>query len=65
MIMSSLIDYDLMIEYLRVIIKDNLYCEDGELRIRTKLKYDVFNLLEEVDKEFINKLKKELEYEEE
>ena len=57
-----LVQYDLLIQYLRDIVEENLYCEDGELRIKNKLKYDVVNLLDAVDKEYMKKLYKELEY---
>lgn len=55
-------EFDLVMWRLEGIVKDNLYCEDGMLRISTKLKYDVINLMEELDKKFMSKLKKELEY---
>lgn len=58
-------EFDLLLYRLHSIVRDNLYCEDQELRIRNKLKYDVVNLMEEMDVKFMNGLKCELEYEEE
>lgn len=46
-------------------MKDTLYCEDNELKIKCGAKYALYNLLYEVDKGFIEKLHKELEYNEE
>ena len=57
-----MIEHDLLINQLRVIIKDNLYVEDDELYIRCKCKYDLFNLMEGIDKKYMKKLLKELEY---
>ena len=62
--MTGMIDYDLLVEYLRIILKDNVYCEDGELKIRNKLKYDIYNLLSEVDERWVRELEKELEFNE-
>lgn len=62
--MTGMIDYDLLVEYLRIILKDSVYCEDGELKIRNKLKYDIYNLLSEVDKRWVRELEKELEFNE-
>lgn len=60
-----LVQYDLLVQYLRGIVEENLYCEDNELRIKSKLKYDIVNLLDEIDKEFMQRLYKKLEYKEE
>ena len=46
---------------LQIIIKENLYCEDGKIHIKNKLKYDVVNLVEELDKKFIKELYVKLE----
>ena len=54
----------MILEYLRVIVRDNVYCEDNKLRIKNKLKYDIVNLVSVVDKDWFNELKKELEYSE-
>ena len=56
-------EFDLLLHSLQHIVKENVYVEDGELYIKSKCKYDLWNLLEKVDKKFINRLKKELEYE--
>ena len=60
-----MLEFDLIMHSLQHIIKENLYCEDGELHIKNKLKYDIINLMTEIDKSFMLKLFKELEYEEE
>ena len=57
-------EFDLLLYSLENIVKENLYCEDNMLRIKSKLKYDIINLMEEVDKKFMKNLKKELEYNE-
>ena len=57
-------EYDLLVSYLETIIEDNIYCEDDKLYIKSKLKYDVFNLVNEIDSKFIKKLCKKLEYKE-
>ena len=59
-----MVEFDLLIYSLRNIVKENLYCEDNELRIKNKCKYDLINLMEEIDKGFMEELKKELEYDE-
>jgi len=59
------INYDLLLRKLQSAVRDSAVCEDGELYIKSKLKYDVLNILVEEDKEFINQLYKELEYRDE
>jgi hypothetical protein len=59
-----MVEFDLLLYRLRGIVRDNVYCEDGELRIRNKAKYDIVNLVEEIDKEWFKQLMKELEYDE-
>lgn len=56
-------EFDNLLKDLQTIIRDSTYCEDNEIHIRNKLKYDLFNLVEAYDYRFIEKLKKELEYE--
>ena len=60
-----MLQFDLLLHSLQHIVKDSLYCEDGELRIKNKLKYDVINLMNEIDKPFMTQLYQELEYKEE
>lgn len=55
-------EYDELIKELRVIIKKGSYCEDNKLRLRSTIKYELYNLMIEHDKPFIKKLHKELEY---
>lgn len=59
-----MIEYDLLIIKLRMIMEDNLYCEDNELYIKNKVKYELYELMKAIDKEFINQLEKGLEYNE-
>ncbi len=47
----------------RELIKQNTYCEDNKLYIKSTLKYDLYNLFKRYDKEFIKSLEEELEYE--
>ena len=58
-------EFDTLLYNLQTIIKSNTYCEDNEIHIKNKLKYDIFNMMINYDKAFINKLYKELEYSEE
>ena len=57
-------EFDVLLYKLELIVEENLYCEDNKLRIKSKLKYDVVNLLDEMDKSFMDKLYKQLEYNE-
>lgn len=57
-------EFDLLLYRLQLICKDNIYCEDNLLRVSTKLKYDIVNLMEEIDIKFMKKLYKEIEYNE-
>jgi uridine kinase len=59
-----MIEHDLLVNQLRVIIKDNLYVEDNELYIRCKMKYDLYSLMRGIDKKYMKELLKELEYNE-
>lgn len=59
-----MIEFDLVLYQLRNTMKENLYVEDNELKIKNKVKYDIYNILCEIDKGFIDKLHKELEYKE-
>ena len=57
-------EYDLLMNKLQKALKDNIVCEDNELYIKCKLKYDVYNIMCEEDSKFIKNLYEELEYEE-
>ena len=57
-----MLDFDLLIRELQDTIKDNLLCEDNELHIKSKLKYDVYNIMKKYDSAFMSGLEKELEY---
>ena len=57
-----MLEFDLLLYRIRNTIKENAYCEDNKLRLKNKVKYDIYNILCEVDKGFIEKLHKELEY---
>ena len=59
-----MVNYDVLLNRLQVALRDNIVCEDGEIHLKCKLKYDVFNILVEEDSEFIKKLYEELEYRE-
>lgn len=60
--MMILIEYDLLLKGLENILKENARCEDDKLYLSNKIKYMVYELVKEIDKDFINKLHKELEY---
>ena len=55
-------EYNDLMKDLRLIMRNGLYVEDGELYIKCAVKYDIVNLMEREDKLFMSKLKKELEY---
>ena len=57
-------EYDLLLKNIQVIVQDSVYVEDGMLYIKSKCKYDLINLMTELDSKFMNNLYKELEYEE-
>ena len=59
-----LINYDLLVHRLRCIVKENLYVEDDKLYVKSKCKYDIVNLMEEIDTKYMKELLKELEYNE-
>lgn len=59
-----MLEFDLLLYRLRSTIKENAYCEDSKLKIKNKVKYDIYNILCEVDKKFIEGLHKDLEYKE-
>ena len=62
--MIHLNEYDLLLLAIENIIKENIKCEDNELYLSNKLKYQLFNLIYEIDKGFIEKLFKKIEYKE-
>ena len=62
--MEGMIEYDRLINRLRMIIRDSLKCEDNELHISNRCKYNVFNLMMEYDYKYMKELLKELEYRE-
>jgi len=51
-----------LIELLFKLFEASAYVEDGQLRIKNALKYDVHNLLEELDAARLKILYDELEY---
>lgn len=51
-----------LIDLLFKLFEASAYVEDGQLRIRNALKYDVHNLLEELDAGRLKLLYDELEY---
>lgn len=51
-----------LIDLLFKLFEASAYVEDGQLRIRNVLKYDVHNLLEELDAGRLKLLYDELEY---
>ena len=57
-----MLQYDLIIKQLENIITENAKCEDNKIYLSRKIKYDIWNLLAEIDTPFINKLLKDLEY---
>lgn len=56
-------EFDSLVNRLELIMKDGLYVEDGRLYVKCQVKYQVVNLMNEFDKPFMDKLLKELEYE--
>lgn len=52
----------LHINEIRKIIIENVYCEDGEIKIKNQIKYDLYNLVLERDTKFIQELHQKLEY---
>jgi hypothetical protein len=60
--MKVMLQYDLIIKQLENIITENAKCEDNKILLSRKIKYDIWNLLAEIDTPFINKLLKDLEY---
>ena len=60
--MTGMIEYDLLLIRLRMMITENLYCEDDKLFIKSKLKYDIVNMMNEIDSKFMKELFKDLEY---
>ena len=59
-----MVEFDLLLYRLKGIVRDNLYCEDDKLYCKNKLKYEIVNLLEEVDKDWLDELYEDLEYNE-
>jgi|LGVE01.1.fsa_nt_gb hypothetical protein len=57
-------EYDLIIKALENIIESNIRCEDNEIYLSHAIKYELFALLYEIDKKFIEKLFKKIEYKE-
>ena len=57
-------EYDLLLKNVQVIIQDNVYVEDEMLYIKSKCKYDLINLMSELDSKFMKDLYSKLEYEE-
>ena len=57
-------NFDLLLKQLENIIESNIRCEDNEIYLSHAIKYELFALLYELDKEFITKLFKKIEYKE-
>jgi hypothetical protein len=57
-----MLQYDLIIKQLENILEENIKCEDNKIFLGRKIKYDIWNLLYEIDKPFMIKLLKKLEY---
>ena len=57
-----MINNEVIISVIKSLLKGNIKCEDNNIYISNKFKYDVFNLLVEHDQEFKKELFKELEY---
>lgn len=55
-------EFDAILYELEKAYELNVRCEDGELYISSKLKYDIHDLLLKYDITFMKKLFKELEY---
>ena len=60
----SRIDYDIIIDKLEQACKQYYICEDGELYIKSGIKYIIHDIMMQYDKEFMKKLYKELNYNE-
>ena len=58
-----MIEYDVLLNKLEHALKDNTTCEDGEIHLKCKLKYDVYNIMVELNPKFIRELHEYLEYE--
>jgi len=57
-----MIEYDVLIKKLEEALKENVVCEDNEVHLKCKLKYDVYNIMVENNPLFIKQLHKDLEY---
>lgn len=59
-----LIQYDLLLKSLENILEKGTKCEDNKLMLSNKVKYDVFNLVYELDSKWVKRLFEEIEYKE-
>jgi|LGOV01.1.fsa_nt_gb stage III sporulation protein SpoIIIAA len=51
--------FDLLMIRLQLLLRDTVSVEDNRIYISRKAGYEIFNLMEELDKGFINELLKE------
>ena len=58
-------NFDLLLKQLENIVESNIRCEDNEIYLSHAIKYELFELLYEIDEKFIKRLFKKIEYEEE
>jgi hypothetical protein len=56
-------EFDILLYKLQNVLEENVYVEDNKIRIKNKLKYDVFNMMELYDAKWIDRLIKEKGYE--
>lgn len=54
--------YSLLLDEIKMIIKDGIYCEDDELFLQNNIKYKLYNLIIELDKKFIDEVWIDIEY---
>lgn len=54
-------EFDILLKDLETILEENTFCEDNRIYIKSKLKYDIYNLVTKVDNKFIKDLEKGLE----
>ena len=52
-------EFDITLEKLKKTLKENIRYEDDKIYIKNKLKYDIYNLMCELDPHFIKELEKE------
>lgn len=57
-----MIEFDKLLLYLRVILEDNIQVVDNKIKLRSGCKYQLFNLMAELDKEWLKGVLKDLDY---